>query len=347
MTSDPVARYLAGRGARLAKRERLRAMTTGETLDMALRVYRNLGWTFLRLTVVPSLFCLGGIAFVLFYVLPSLFVTHHGADVNGQLAETAVAVSLALVVGGPLFLIGLAYISAVVIHMTSDYMLGKPIRPEQATKIAAGAVPALLRVSVRELALSASGILAALGIMGLGAVISQYTPSDSPLGGLVVLLGGCGLAAGAIIFLYVVSLHGLAPAVAVLENANGKEASKRSTWLMKAQWGHVSGVNALFNAFGLMLFAGIIEWAGFAALFAALDVGQHIEDLVSGSSVAGLMEATVGLIPPFLVIWTVLPVWAASVTIVYYERRIRLEGYDIEALAEEIGTSGRTSRFDV
>lgn len=322
-------------------------MTTGEVLDMALRVYRNLGWTFLRLTVIPSLFCLGGIGFVVFYVLPSLFVTRHGTDINGQLGETATAVALAFLVGGPLFLIGLAYISAVVIHMTSDYMLGRPIRPEQAAKTAVSRVPALLLVSLRELAISVSGVLVALGIMGLGAVISQHTDSDSPWGGLVVLCGSFGLVAGALVFLYVASTHGLAPAISVLEGEGGNKAAQRSTWLMKAQLGHVSGIGTLFSAFGLMVFAGLIEWAGFASLFAVLDLDRHVEDLVSGSSLGGLIETAFGLIPPFLVVWTVLPLWAATVTIVYYERRIRLEGYDIEALAEEIGSGERTSRFDV
>jgi hypothetical protein len=293
------------------------------------------------------LFCLGGIAFVLFYVLPSLFVTHHGADVNGQLGETAVSVALAFVIGGPLFLIGLSYISAVVIHLTSDYMLGRTLRPDQAIRTAAASVLALLVVSIRELALSMSGVFVAIGMMALGGVISQHTATDSPYGGIVVLCGFGGLVAGAILFVYVVSLHGLAPAISVLEGASGKQASQRSSWLMKAQFGHLSGTGALFSAFGLMLFAAVVEWSGFAALFGMLDLNRHIEDLVSGSSIAGLIEAAFGLVPPFLVVWTILPVWAAVVTILYYDRRIRLEGYDIETLAEEIGTGERASRFDV
>jgi hypothetical protein len=47
------------------------------------------------------------------------------------------------------------------------------------------------------------------------------------------------------------------------------------------------------------------------------------------------------LIPPFLIIWTLLPVWASVITIVYYERKIRLEGYDIDVLASEISRSSR------
>ena len=347
VTSDPIARYLAGHGARLGKRERLRAMTSSEVLDMAMRVYRSLGWTFLRLTLVPSLFCLASIAFVLDYVLPSLAVTHHENNVGGQLGEAGISILLALVLGGPLFLLGLAYISAVVIHLTSAYMSGGDLDPEQAVRTARRLIPSLLRVSLRELVLSLGGVIVSLGLLGLGAVVSQYTSADSPLAGFVMLIGGLGLAAGFIVFLYVVAVHALAPAIAVIEDVDGKNASRRSTWLMKAQWGHVSGVSTLFNAYGLMFLTGGIEWIGIEATFGAFDLERHVQDLVSGSPIGGILESAFGLLPSFLVVWTVLPIWATCVTILYYERRIRLEGLDIEVLAEEIGKSGRTSRFDV
>ncbi len=322
-------------------------MTSSDVLNMAMRVYRQLGWTFLRLTVVPSIFCLGGIAFVLEYVLPSLFYTHPGSSFNGQLGEVATAVSLALLVGGPLFLLGLSYSSSVIIHLTSDYMLGNQIRPEQAVAAARNRVPALLRVSIRELAISTSGVFVALGFMALGAVLSQHTETDSPWGGLLFVIGILGLMAGAGIFLYVVILHALAPAVAVLEGSSGKEASRRSTWLLKATWGHPSGTYALAEAVALMAFAGFVEWVGFNVVFEVLELPKHLEQAINGASLGGLIETAFDLVSPFLVVWTVLPLWAVCVTIVYYERRIRLEGYDIEALAQEIDRSGRSSRFDV
>jgi hypothetical protein len=322
-------------------------MTSTEVLNMAMRVYRQLGWSFLRLTVVPSIFCLGGLAFVLEYVLPSLFYTHQGSNFNGQIGEVATAIVLALLVGGPLFLLGLSYSSSVVIHLTSAYMLGEAIRPEQAVQSARNKVPALLRVSIRELALSTSGVLVALGLMALGAVVSQHTSTDSPVSGFLFFIGVLGLLGGGGVFLYVVILHALAPAVAVLEGANGKQASKRSTWLLKATWGHPAGTYALAEVVALMCFFGFIEWVGFEALFQLLELPKHLEQAINGASLGGLIEAAFDLVPPFLVVWTVLPIWAVCVTIVYYERRIRLEGYDIEALAQEIDRSGRSSRFDV
>jgi hypothetical protein len=57
--------------------------------------------------------------------------------------------------------------------------------------------------------------------------------------------------------------------------------------------------------------------------------------------------AGVDLLPYYLAIWTLIPVWATTLTVIYYERRIRLEGFDIEAMASQIKTDDRASRFNV
>ncbi|HWD41954.1 MAG TPA: hypothetical protein VG944_24145 [Fimbriimonas sp.] len=348
MTSDPVARYLATHGARLGRRERLRVMTSGEVLDTALRAYRQLGWSYLRLTVVPAVFCLGGIAFVLDYVLPSFAVTQHAGDIGAQVAEAATSGALALFLGGPLFLLGMSYTCAVVVHLTADFMMGNVPRPEVAAQAARNSFGTLVSVAFRELLLSCSGIIVSGLLMGLGALLSQATTSDeAALPGLLVLLGSFGLAGGCGIFLYVMAMHALAPAVAILEGVSGKAAGKRSTYLLKAQANKPGGAGNLLSAYFYIFFAGAIEWMSLAGISAALQLDRHVAALFSGMPLQGLISSAFGLLAPFMVVWTLLPVWAACVTIVYYERRIRLEGFDIEVLAAEIDQNSRTSRFDV
>ena len=41
-------------------------------------------------------------------------------------------------------------------------------------------------------------------------------------------------------------------------------------------------------------------------------------------------------IPSFIAILLLLPAITCGFTIIYFERRVRLEGYDIDALANEI-----------
>ena len=58
-----------------------------------------------------------------------------------------------------------------------------------------------------------------------------------------------------------------------------------------------------------------------------------------------IVEGVVGLLPYFLSLWVTIPVWAVTVTIIYYERRVRLEGYDIEALAQDVWHPNREDRL--
>jgi hypothetical protein len=60
-----------------------------------------------------------------------------------------------------------------------------------------------------------------------------------------------------------------------------------------------------------------------------------------------LIIGAIGYLATFLTIWTVIPVWCTTTTILYYERRIRLEGYDIESLAKDIWRADRHSRFEL
>jgi hypothetical protein len=321
-------------------------MTSAQVVDMTLRVYRQLGWTFLKLTAAPSVFCLASLAFVLDYVLPSLAVTHHQDSINGQITEAGISILTALVVGGPLFLLGLGYISVIVIQLTSSYMVGQPLDEDKAVKEARRLLPFIMALSFWELLQSLSAVIISLIVIGLGALLSTRLANDSPISGLIVMIGFLGIALGGVRFLYIISMHALSPAIAVIEGIGGKAASLRSKWLMKAQYRNVSGVSTLFNCFALMVFVGGIELGGFLLLLNGFDVPSHVKDLVSGSPIGGVLEAACNLFPYFLLVWTLLPVWATCVTIVYYERRIRLEGFDIEVLADEIGKSGK-GRFDV
>jgi len=322
-------------------------MNSNDVLDTGLRVYRNLGWSFLRLTTAPSVFCLSGIAFVLLYVLPSLGWTHHAGSINGQLGESATAVALALVIGGPLFLFGTSYTCALVVNLTSDYMLGHEIDATAAQRSAMAITPTLIAVAFRELLLASSGMLIAIATMGVGGYLSQFVAPDSPLAGGVVLIGGLGLFAGIIYFLHIVTVHSLVPAIAVLEKLKGKMAGRRSLYLLKNLPNLTGGTGALWNVGAFMLVAGIIEWVGFTALFQMLNIPDHLKGFFLSVPFAGVIAQAIDLIPTFLVVWTLMPVWASCVTIVYYERRIRLEGFDIEALADEIVRNRQTSRFDV
>lgn len=322
-------------------------MTGGEILDMGLRVYQMLGANFLRLAALPSVFCLAGIAFVGTYVLPSLFWTNNPDSIAHQFGEVAWALGLAVGVGGPLFLLGLSYITTAVTLLTSDYMVGNVPNLEAAERTSLRMLGRLFVVTLRELLISLSGVLISLGIMIGGALLKQVTPSTDATAGILVLMGGLGLVAGFFVFLFVIAGHALAAPAAVLEDLSPSQASRRSKELLRAVPFHGSGTGTLWSLYLLIGFAMLVLLGGIYGSFGILQVEQNVERLTDGFPLQSLILGALNLLPWFLIVWTLVPMWAATVTILYYERRIRLEGYDIEALAQDIARSDRASRFQL
>jgi hypothetical protein len=324
----------------------LRTMNPSEVFNASLKVYRQLGWTYLRLTLVSSTFCLAGIAFDLNYAYPSLLVTSHAGNAGAQLGEAATALALALFVGGPLFLIGCGYTCAVVIQLTSNYMLGRPLDTDQAVQGARSVFGKLVGVALRELVIASGGIILGAGVMGLGALLSSGHQASAS-GAWLFGIGSLGIALGFCGFVAVVATHSLAPAILLIERLSASQAAKRSAYLLKAQLTHPSGLPTFFVTLFILFFAGVLEWASISIILGVLEVGQHVDGFLTGIPFAGVLVSAFRLLPPFVAVWTLLPIYATCVTLMYYERRIRLEGWDIETLAAETVRTDTANRFDV
>ncbi|MDR3687857.1 MAG: hypothetical protein P4L46_00660 [Fimbriimonas sp.] len=341
VTSDPVARYLTQRGAKYDRKNRMRPMSTGEMLDTALRIYQRLGLTFLRMTVPAALLCLAAVGFVQNYVAPDLFTTQgsgSGADVIG---EVAAALAMAVFMGGPLLLLGWSYSSSLIVHLVSDYLLGNNPDPDAASQTARAVLPRLFVVNLKELVLSVSGIVVSTLIMGVGGVIAKTSPDTDATAGVVTAIGVLAILPGIFAFLYFAAHDALAAPVAVIEGARSREASKRSRALLKRSGYHLGGTGTIWALYLLLtVIALVLEW-GIYAFVLLLGIRDHLAALLSFLPGEALFLQAFDLAPSFLVIWTLVPVWASVVTIVYYERRVRLEGFDIDVLASEITDENR------
>ncbi len=345
MTSDPVARYLSQRGAKFDRKNRMRLMKASEMLDTALRIYQRLGLTYLRLSYIPALFCLAAVGFVLNFVVPRLFTTQNNSGGTQLLGEVAIGLGMAVFIGGPLFLMGLSYTTSLVVQIVSDFMLGNPLDEHKAIKIARTVLPKLFIVNLKELCLSLSGVIFSTAIMGVGGYISRTTPDSDATAGIVVGIGGLGMCVGILIFLHIVATDSLAVPVAVLEGASARQSSKRSRSLLKKAGYHPSGLSAIWSLYGKLLLVAFVLEAGIYFFFIVLSVRERLSSLLSDIPGQALILRAFDLVPTFLVIWTLIPIWASVITIVYYERRVRLEGFDIDVLASEISQHADASRI--
>jgi hypothetical protein len=347
LTSDPVERFFVERSARLNRRARLRTMTSSEVIDNAIRIYQQLGWTFLKATVVPTLFIVAAVAFVLDYVLPSFLVTKDSSSLSTQYGEVVFAIGLALFVGGPLVIIGVSATTAIVTQLVSDYMLGNVPSADAAMKAAKRTVTTLMRVHFWEFLLACSGIIAAFGLSILSSILAESTSQDNMVAGLVALLAIGGFGVGGVIFLLVVSRHALSAPIAVIEGLGPRAAAKRSVQLMKGVGPIVSGYGHIWSLYVVLFFVSLLVGAGLSGFLAMVGFQDRFASLLDNIPYGGLLIKAVELIPLFLWVWTMVPVWATTIAIIYYERRIRLEGYDIEALAADVWRTDRQTRFEL
>lgn len=146
-------------------------------------------------------------------------------------------------------------------------------------------------------------VLGKLVLVLLGTNLLQIL---AVLSGLVLLV-----IPGLVIMLWII----LTPQVAILEGRNGIAALKRSKQL---------GDGAHWRNAGLMMLLSIVSFSIGAVIggaFAAIDLTNHWIFHVL------LMAVNQGLVVPIVLIALVL---------IYYDRRVRKEGYDVKALAEDL-----------
>ncbi|MFZ4508290.1 MAG: hypothetical protein ACOYON_11410, partial [Fimbriimonas sp.] len=170
---------------------------------------------------------------------------------------------------------------------------------------------------------------------------------DDLLGGVFILCGFFGGFFGLLWFLWSVGTYAVCPQIAVLEGANVRQTLKRSRELLQMQVPHQSGQGAIWAVYGVLFLLTVAMWLGTAAAFEVLHVHAMVEEALRGSGVEVIASTALDLLPPFFAIWTLVPLGALAITMVYFDRRIRLEGLDIELLARNATKRNRDVRFEV
>ncbi|MEQ1936128.1 MAG: hypothetical protein ABL962_19915, partial [Fimbriimonadaceae bacterium] len=101
------------------------------------------------------------------------------------------------------------------------------------------------------------------------------------------------------------------------------------------------------NLFGIVFILLLLLAAGIGSGIGLLFSFDEFNVWLESSSGADLSTKLLEIIPTFLAIWLLVPVWAVTTTLIYFERRVRLEGYDIEALAQDVWRNDRDHRFEL
>jgi len=321
-------------------------MLGSEIVDVAMRLFQALGWSLLRVSLGPCLFCLAVIAFVSAYALPNLVQTSNANSMTTQIGEASLGVALSLFVGGPLFVIGLCTAAAGVTTLVSDYMLGNVPDERAAQAATLRVLPKLIGLAFRDILSLSIGMVLSTALLIVSALLSK-NPNSADLSGIIFAVAIISFLPSIGIFLYLLSIRGLGPAVTVLEGAGAREAAKRSKYLLLTPDRRGAGNGTMFSLFftaAFMLFALLLGFYGIASL---LDLRESIHTAARQLPFAPLWVDAFDMAPMFFCLWLIVPFIATTTTILYYDRRIRLEGYDIEALAGDVWRADKASRFQL
>ena len=116
---------------------------------------------------------------------------------------------------------------------------------------------------------------------------------------------------------------------------------------MKPTGLYVSGYG---NAWAILFLFGFLILFVYGGIYITLDtlgIPGHLSSWLSNSPFHDLGVQTLNSLPWFLTLWTLVPVWCTSATLLYYDRRTRAEGYDIEMLAKDMTPNVKQNRFEL
>ena len=214
------------------------------------------------------------------------------------LAATLVIAALAIVAWIWFFIAGSSLIFA-----TADAYRGKPVEAGSAFRRAMRAAGDVLGASVAK-------YVVLIGIVVAAALVGGVLGALQPVLAAIVIFGGIGVAIVMVLRWFVVS------AVAALEGITGSDALTRSQKLMRD-----AGGRALLVLLVTIVLEASLSLAGtFATQLLGRFAGASVLDEIGTS------------------LWLLLYPFANVVeTAMYFDQRIRAEGFDLEMMAQQLG----------
>ncbi len=174
-------------------------------------------------------------------------------------------------------------------------------------------------LSLGVVAVAVAAIILLLEYVGSMAVTSQSAAASAALLAIAIPL--------LILIVYAV----FTPQAVILEGLTPRDAVARSFRLVRSSWLRVFGVLVVLGLVSGGLAIGVtIPFAAAAAL--------------SGVGETSLAARGIATVSGLVVSLAVLPVIYSGITLLYFDMRVRKEGYDVSALSREVGAPQAESR---
>lgn len=309
-------------------------MSTGDVIDRSVRLYRRNFIPLVLIVSVPTL--LGYFASVTFLIGYTQLIGNVENPTANPMEGASLALMMVGMLGYPIWFFVLLFTVSGLSRVVSDHiMLGEPVTFRKcfsAAKKRFGDIFVMgllsLVVIVTLYFLFIFVVLIAALVMGLvtGVVAAAQMP-PWVVGTIVTIIVLLVLAVGIFILLYVLARVVFMPQIVMIEGYKAGHAIGRAMKLGGGNWHRVGAI---------MLFIYFISSSLFFAFLVPAGIILYFFDLLSQEFF---------LSPAWNVIYTsfsqvsnllVLPLWVVSFTLLYFDNRVRKEGYDLELLAREV-----------
>jgi hypothetical protein len=318
----------------------LEPMSTGDVIDRAVRLYRRNFTALVAIVAVPSVIgYLAGLAFTSGYAQLLTSVASPGS--SGMEGSALLLLILGLM-GQPVWFFVYVFTVTGLARVIGDHlMLGEAItfrRCFSAARQRLGDITllALLMFGVLFLIGAVASVIFFAVFMVVAIVVGVTAGTGMPpwLGvALLIIFSLLAVAAGIALFLIVAARIIFLPQVLMIEGMTAGSSLGRSISLGQGNWYRVGAI---------LLFTYFVSLSMLAALTLPVILGielfgssSSVELLLTpaGSAIYSAFNHTANLLS--------LPIWIVSFTLLYFDNRVRKEGYDMELLAREVAPGFR------
>ncbi len=333
------------RGFKRWEKAGIRIQSAGELYDAAFGLYRQSGFELLRLIFIPATISFGLIALALRTVLPNLFSTNNPDSIWQQASEVAFLMMISILCVAPVVLVAYSYMTSCISLYVADIHLGRRPNLVAIQRSVWKRLGTLVAINFLVLLKVLLIPVVSVGLLLLSALMDVQTGSSDSYVPFISLLGVLGIVVGMITVPIAFSWSSIEPVVAIQESCSAKQARKRSKELLKplGPTGRGTAVGLLF----VTLLLQLLLYGAFsipAELFRDFMISNGVDK--SNLLLISLFEFLniFGAYTSFLLVH---PILISGLTLIYFDRRILVDGFDIELLAKDVWRNDRAISFDI
>jgi hypothetical protein len=308
----------------------LEPVSTGDIIDRAVGIYRRNLAPMILIGAVPAL--LGYVASVSFW--SGYFNLLSGAGSNFPV-RSLLMIGIGMIFYPIYYFVLLATAAGLARTVGDHVMLGEPIAFGRFLAVVRRRMGDLFLMALLSIvilialyivfSIVAYGLALVLVLLGWISTAAKLPPWLATTA--IVIIALAALAGGIVVFLVVLARVIFLPQVVMIEGLPAGSALGRAMKLGARNWYRIGAISLFTMLIQVSLFEALLLPLGLALYFA----GYLREDFLLhpvGRVIYSSVESLVSLLT--------LPIWMISFTLLYFDSRVRKEGYDLELLASQL-----------